>query len=71
MHMAAKSGKTLKLVSKRLKITKRGKIFRRFGQLGHAKAKEPAGVTRRKRKLTEATGHPLIQRAVKRMYYSR
>lgn len=69
--MSAQHGKTLKLVAKRLKITKRGIILRRFGQLGHAKAKEPGRVTRRKRKLTEATAHPLIQRAVKKMHYSR
>lgn len=69
--MNAKRGKTLKLMSKRLKMTKRGKILRRFGQLGHSKAKEPGKVTRRKRKLTEGTAHPIIQRAVKRMYYSR
>ncbi len=68
--MAAKHGKTLKLIAKRLKITKGGKILRRIAGQSHNKAKLPSRIVRIKRRQEEAGKHPLIQRLVKTMHYS-
>jgi len=67
----SKKGKTLKLMAKRLKITKRGKVLRRFMQQGHNKAKMPSSLIRSKRKRLNASEHPLIRRALENMRYSR
>jgi ribosomal protein L35 len=69
--MGAKYGKTLKLVAKRLKVTKSGRILRRIAGQGHNKSKMPSSIIRSKRKLEEAGDHPLIQRALEKMRYSR
>jgi ribosomal protein L35 len=69
--MGANRGKTLKLVSKRLKITKGGKILRRTAGQGHNKSKMPSNLIRAKRKRREAKEHPSIQRALKSMYYAK
>jgi ribosomal protein L35 len=69
--MPAKFGKTLKLVSKRLKITKGGKVLRRVAGQGHNKSKMPSSIIRSKRKWQRASGHPMIQRALEKMRYSR
>lgn len=56
--------KTLKAFSKRLRITKRGKIMRRLSQQGHFKAKEPGEMRRKKRKPISAQYNPLIRKAL-------
>lgn len=58
--------KTLKAVSKRLKITKRKKLLRRVSQQGHFKAKEPGKVTRLKRKTVRANMHPELRKVMKK-----
>lgn len=69
--MSPKRGKTLKLVTKRLKMTKKGKVLRRTMQQGHGKSKESGNLTRLKRKLRDASEHPIIRKAIRKMYQAR
>jgi ribosomal protein L35 len=69
--MIAKGAKTLKLIAKRLQITKRGKVLRRIAGQGHNKSKMPRRLIRIKRKEIPADDHPLIQKAIKKMYQSK
>jgi len=57
--------KTLKLVSKRLRITKRKKVLFRLAQQGHAKAKE-AGDTRRNKRQPHQSTAPFLKKVVKK-----
>lgn len=65
--MSAKNSKTLKLVWKRLKITRGGKVLRRTAGQGHNKSKMPGALTRSRRKRRETGEHPIIRRAIKKM----
>ena len=67
--MAKKSAKTLKLISKRLKITRAGKVLRRTAGQGHNKAKMAGSVTRSRRRRQESGENPTIRKAIRSMYY--
>lgn len=69
--MTPKHGKTLKLIAKRLKISKGGKVLRRRAGQGHNKAKMSGALIRAKRKLAQSEEHPLIQKAISKMQQTR
>ncbi len=57
--------KTLKLVTKRLRVTKRKKVLFRLAQQGHSKAKEGGDTRRDKRQAHQSTA-PFLKKVVKR-----
>jgi hypothetical protein len=61
----------LKLVSKRLKITRGSRVLRRIAGQGHNKAKMPGYMIRSRRRLQEAGEHPMIEKAIRKMYQVR